>query len=292
MARSDAIVLGAGIVGVSIALHLIKRGSSVALIERAGVGEQTSYGNAGVIEGSTILPPAFPASFGDLLRVALKRGSEANYHLGFLAEAAPWLLAFRAASRPKRIAETARLNRPLFAAAVAEHKRLMQEAGASRYLRETGWLDTAHAYDLLPEDVKARIADLKVIHSYATAHAKQTMVGGSPNIFPDVIHPLVATHPYSGRKSLNISPNSAKEIIGLPKEESDELIAYLAAHTCREEQAYKHEWKHDDVVLWDNWRTMHRAYGHRKRFPRLMHRTTLSEPLRSGRWVEEPVAAE
>jgi len=157
---------------------------------------------------------------------------------------------------------------------------------------ETGWLDTAHAYDLLPEDVKARIADLKVIHSYATAHAKQTMVGGSPNIFPDVIHPLVATHPYSGRKSLNISPNSAKEIIGLPKEESDELIAYLAAHTCREEQAYKHEWKHDDVVLWDNWRTMHRAYGHRKRFPRLMHRTTLSEPLRSGRWVEEPVAAE
>jgi len=157
---------------------------------------------------------------------------------------------------------------------------------------ETGWLDTAHAYDQLPEDVKARIADLKVIHSYATAHAKQTMVGGSPNIFPDVIHPLVATHPYSGRKSLNISPNSAKEIIGLPQGESDELIAYLAAHTCREEEAYKHEWKHDDVVLWDNWRTMHRAYGHRKRFPRLMHRTTLSEPLRSGRWVEEPVAAE
>jgi len=140
MARTDAIVLGAGVVGVSVALHLVKRGMAVALIERAGVGEQTSYGNAGVIEGSTILPPAFPANFADLLRVALKRGSEANYHLGFLAEAAPWLLAFRAASRPKRIAETARLNRPLFAAAVPEHKRLMQEAGASRYLRETGWL--------------------------------------------------------------------------------------------------------------------------------------------------------
>jgi D-amino-acid dehydrogenase len=152
MARSDAIVLGGGIVGVSVGLHLVKRGLAVALIERAGVGEQTSYGNAGVIEGSTILPPAFPASFSDLLRVALKRASEANYHLRFLPEAAPWLLAFRAASRPKRIVETARLNRPLFAAAVPEHERLMQETSATRYLRETGWLKlyrSAKAFDAL-----------------------------------------------------------------------------------------------------------------------------------------------
>ena len=140
MARTDAIVLGAGVVGVSVALHLVKRGMAVALIDRGGVGEQTSYGNAGVIEGSTILPPAFPASLVGLARVALKRASDANYHLSFLPQVAPWLLAFRAASRPKRIIETARLNRPLFAAAVPEHKLLMQEAGATRYLRETGWL--------------------------------------------------------------------------------------------------------------------------------------------------------
>jgi D-amino-acid dehydrogenase len=140
MARTDAIVLGAGIVGVSVALHLAKRGMAVALIDRAGIGEQTSYGNSGVIEGSTILPPAFPASLAGLARVALKRASEANYHLSFLPKVAPWLWRFRAASQRKRIAETARLNRPLFAAAVAEHKRLMQEADALRYLRETGWL--------------------------------------------------------------------------------------------------------------------------------------------------------
>ena len=64
MARTDAIVLGAGIVGTSIALHLAKRGASVALIDRAGVGEQTSYGNAGVIEGNTVFPPAFPSDLG------------------------------------------------------------------------------------------------------------------------------------------------------------------------------------------------------------------------------------
>ncbi len=140
MARTDAVVLGAGIVGTSIALALVKRGMSVALLDRAGVGEQTSYGNAGVIESSTVLPPAFPDDFGGLLRVALKRASEANYHLSFLPTIAPWLLAFRAASQPRRIAETSRLNRPLFAQALAEHKQMMEEAGALHYLRETGWL--------------------------------------------------------------------------------------------------------------------------------------------------------
>ena len=129
MARTDAIVLGAGIVGTSVALQLAKRGLSVALIDRGGVGEETSYGNSGVIEGSTILPPAFPSSWTALMRVAFKRASEANYHLSFLPKVAPWLLAFRAASQPKRLAETARLNRPLFARAVAEHETLMAEAG-------------------------------------------------------------------------------------------------------------------------------------------------------------------
>ena len=54
MARTDAWSSGAGIVGTSVALHLAKRGLSVALVDRAGVGEQTSYGNAGIIEGNTI----------------------------------------------------------------------------------------------------------------------------------------------------------------------------------------------------------------------------------------------
>ena len=60
MARTDAVVLGAGIVGTSVALHLAKRGLSVALVDRRGPGEETSYGNAGVIEGNTVFPPAFP----------------------------------------------------------------------------------------------------------------------------------------------------------------------------------------------------------------------------------------
>src|ERR1700730_8043344 len=140
MARSDAIVLGAGIVGVSVALPLAKRGLSVALVDRGDPGLGTSYGNAGIIEGNTLFPAAFPASLRALIRIAFKRASEANYHFGFLAEVAPWLLAFRRNSSPERLIATMQAMRRLFARAVAEHEALMAEAGAEQYLRHTGWL--------------------------------------------------------------------------------------------------------------------------------------------------------
>jgi D-amino-acid dehydrogenase len=140
MARLDAIVLGAGIVGTSVALHLAKRGLAVVLVDRRAPGEETSYGNAGVIEGNTIFPQAFPSDPIALLRIALKRAPEANYHLSFLPQVAPWLMQFRAASRPERLIETARLMRPLFARALPEHATLLAEAGAERFLRKTGWL--------------------------------------------------------------------------------------------------------------------------------------------------------
>jgi D-amino-acid dehydrogenase len=140
MARTDAIVLGAGIVGTSVALHLAKRGMAVALVDRAGLGEQTSFGNAGIIEGNTVFPPAFPSDWGVLARIALKRAGEASYHLSFLPKVLPWLMAFRAASQPQRLVDYARLVRPFYASAVGEHEKLMAEAGATQYLRKTGWL--------------------------------------------------------------------------------------------------------------------------------------------------------
>src|SRR5215467_10514342 len=140
MARTDALVLGAGIVGTSIALHLAKRGLSVALVDRRGPGQETSYGNAGVIEGNTLFPHPFPQGLGALLRIALKQAPEANYHLSFLPQVAPWLFAYRANSQLERRAEFAKLMRPLYARAVAEHETLMAESGAERYLRRDGWM--------------------------------------------------------------------------------------------------------------------------------------------------------
>jgi len=133
-------VLGAGIVGTSIAVHLARRGLSVALIDRQGVGEGTSYGNAGIIEGNTIFPPAFPSNVVELAQIALKRSAVVNYHAWHLFRVAPWLNAFRIASQPAHLRETARLMRPLFERAVAEHETLSAEAGAERYFNRRGWL--------------------------------------------------------------------------------------------------------------------------------------------------------
>jgi D-amino-acid dehydrogenase len=87
-----------------------------------------------------VFPPAFPARFASLLRIALKRAPEASYHLSHLPQAVPWLMAFFAASRPQRLVATARIMRPLFAGALAEHEALLADAGATGYLRSEGWL--------------------------------------------------------------------------------------------------------------------------------------------------------
>lgn len=139
MARTDVIVLGAGIVGTSVGLHLAKRGVAVALVDRRGPGEETSYGNTGVLEGNTLFPHAFPSG-SNLLRIALGQAPEANYHWSFLPQIASWLLAYRSNTGLKGSIAFAEAMRPLYARSVAEHEALMAESGATRYLRRDGWI--------------------------------------------------------------------------------------------------------------------------------------------------------
>jgi D-amino-acid dehydrogenase len=158
MARTDAIVLGAGIVGVCAALHLAKRGLAVALIDRRAPGEETSYGNAGIIEGNTYFPYPFPLKISALLKIAFKQAPEANYHLSYLPKLAPWLFAYLRHSTAEAMFEFAAKMRPLFAASIAEHETLMRESGAERYLRTNGWLKvyrTARAFEAAKPDLDA-----------------------------------------------------------------------------------------------------------------------------------------
>ncbi|MBV8792871.1 MAG: FAD-binding oxidoreductase [Pseudolabrys sp.] len=161
MARTDAMVLGAGIVGTSIALHLAKRGMSVALVDKRGPGEETSYGNAGVLEGNTLLPHPFPAGIAAFLEVVLGQTAAVNYHIGDLPHTLPWILDYRRNSTFENRKKFAAAMRPLFARAVPEHEALMQEANATRYLRKEGWIkvyrnaqdfdDIQHELDLARE---------------------------------------------------------------------------------------------------------------------------------------------
>src|SRR5262249_37411919 len=207
MARTDAMVLGAGIVGTSIALHLARRGLHVALVDRRGPGEETSYGNAGVI-GSTVYPASFPRRFSSLLQVALKRSTVANYHVGALPRVFPWLLTFRAASTPERRAETARLMRPLMARAVVEHEALLAEAGAMRYLRRDGII-TLYRSDGAMADLSGELALAAELGGATRRHEPQGVSDLEPHLAPvfraavhwpdvaSVSNPLAVTRAYA-----------------------------------------------------------------------------------------------
>ena len=72
---ADTIVLGAGIIGVSTAIHLARRGRSVVLVDRRTAGEETSFGNAGLIQREGVVPYGFPQDFGLLIRYEIGRAS-------------------------------------------------------------------------------------------------------------------------------------------------------------------------------------------------------------------------
>lgn len=155
---------------------------------------------------------------------------------------------------------------------------------------QTGWIDTARVYRLLPDRIKAKLQGLRIVHSYATSHRRQSMVGGAPDALPDSIHPLVYVHPETDMPVLNIAPATAREIVGLPRDEAEELLAYLVERATREEDAYVHNWNPGDVVAWDNHRAIHRAYGHPKRYPRVMHTLALKGRMKLGEMIKSPAA--
>ena len=128
---ADALVLGAGIVGISVAVHLQKRGRAVVLLDRRGAAEETSFGNAGLIQREGVYPYGFPHDFGALVRYGFNRTIDAHYHPSALLRLAPFLWQYWRYSRPARHAEVARRYSKLIEHCVSEHLALAEEAGAS-----------------------------------------------------------------------------------------------------------------------------------------------------------------
>jgi len=161
-------------------------------------------------------------------------------------------------------------------------------------LGQTGYIDTAALYDALPDSLRTRIAGRRAIHSLgpiqdalkSAARTDAEMEGGDAPAFEAVTHPLVHEHPESGRNVLNISPAFLQGIEGLSASESDALVADLKDFALQDRFIYLHEWQVGDLVFWDNWRTMHRATGHKRKHSRRMHRTTLAP----GRIASEAAA--
>ena len=148
-------------------------------------------------------------------------------------------------------------------------------------LGDTLFANTIAAYEALPQAMKRRLDGLKAIHRYSS----RRRIEGSPrpklsraqlDETPDIAHPIVRTHPYTGRKSLYVTAGECVGIEGMPEDEALDLIAELDAHCVRPEFLYRHKWREGDLLMWDNAASMHLAvcdYALPQR--RLMHRTTV-----------------
>jgi D-amino-acid dehydrogenase len=138
---ADAIVLGAGIVGVSTALHLARRGKSVVLVDRRGAGEETSYGNAGLIQREGVVPYGFPQQFGQILRYALNNRIDAHYHWRAIPLVTSFLAKYWWNSNLSRHQLIARAYAPLIEHSIETHNELIEEAGAEDLIVKQGWTE-------------------------------------------------------------------------------------------------------------------------------------------------------
>ncbi|RJF80741.1 FAD-binding oxidoreductase [Oleomonas cavernae] len=167
MSRSDVVVLGAGIVGVSVALHLQARGRSVVLLDRKAPGEETSFGNAGIIERASVIPYTFPREIPDLFRYALNRSTDARYDPLFVPRVAPWLYQFWRASSPGRLKQIVKDLLPLIENCLSEHKALMAKAGIDALRRDRGWIE----FFRRPRSFDKAVAEARALEAYKLRYA-------------------------------------------------------------------------------------------------------------------------
>lgn len=130
---------------------------------------------------------------------------------------------------------------------------------------DTQFINMYRAYDDLPEETKRRIDGLRAIHVYQSSHSERKLMSLSeekreriPNA---VLHPLVRTHPQTGRKALYINPIRIEGIVELAEDEALSLLDDLLAHATQPQYEYRHRWEVGDLVIWDNRCLMHKANG-------------------------------
>jgi taurine dioxygenase len=139
------------------------------------------------------------------------------------------------------------------------------------------------AFDELPAHLARAIEGRRAEHTYLARYAElQARSPWRPNLTPEQIaqvkpveHPVVRTHPETGRKALFVSEHFTTRIVGLPEDESRALLDELFAHSVKPEFIYRHEWREHDMVFWDNRSLMHLAAGTPDHLRRKLYRTTI-----------------
>ena len=154
---------------------------------------------------------------------------------------------------------------------------------------DTMFASMYRAYETLDDAMKKEIEGLRAVHSakhifgssgatyYNTTDAGGNRIGNAAaaDVLTDVTHPVVITHPLSGKKALYVNPAFTVKIAGKTDEQSQALLSRLYAHAMDKAHAYRFQWQPGSIAFWDNRSTWHWAmndyHGHR----RIMHRITL-----------------
>ena len=139
------------------------------------------------------------------------------------------------------------------------------------------------AWETLPQDLKEAVAGLQAEHSYLTQYEnlrarspwRPQLTQAQIDAVPPVVHPVVRTHPETGRKALFVSEHFTSRIVGVSASESDALLQRLFAHSTAPELVYRHQWQDHDLVFWDNRSVTHLAAGTPDHLRRKLYRTTI-----------------
>jgi taurine dioxygenase len=183
------------------------------------------------------------------------------------------------------------------------HGGILRPVQLSKRGGMTGFIDQIAAYDALPEDLKAQIDGLYVVyamdlnlsnHKFGTPEGIRFVRGAASFMkisrreyqYPRVLHPMVYVQKETGRKVLNVSPGFATGIYEIGGPEGDALLGEVIARCTEASNAYFHQWRSGDMLLWDNWRTLHCATGVPADETRVMHRTTIAGDYALGRKLE------
>ncbi|MBX8577463.1 TauD/TfdA dioxygenase family protein [Pseudomonas cichorii] len=148
---------------------------------------------------------------------------------------------------------------------------------------DTLFADMHLAWETLPQHLREAVQGRSAVHSYTARYAEgHNAASWRPTLTPEqlaqvveVTHPIVRTHPENGRKALFVSEGFTTRIVGLPEDESRQILSEIYAHSVRPEHVYRHQWQPHDMVFWDNRSLIHLAAGCPTHLRRKLYRTTI-----------------
>ena len=140
---------------------------------------------------------------------------------------------------------------------------------------DTLFANAYKAYETLPHSIRDRIEGRRALNAYDYDSASTRRAGAAASDAPSYVHPVVRTHPVTGRKALYVNRLMTVQIEGIPFEESEELLAFLFDHLERPEFVYQHVWRPGDLLMWDNRCTLHARTDFSAEERRLLRRVTI-----------------